>query len=137
MVLLVSFKEYVSNSKAQIIRFLIVGSSSALIDISLLILLKEKLNFSPVLAVATNQIFIIGYNFLLNKYWSFNTKKKPLSQFIRYVILVAGNYFASIILMYLLYDLAGLNYKIVRALSIGLLSSLNFILYRYWVYKEK
>ncbi|MFA6514368.1 MAG: GtrA family protein [Patescibacteria group bacterium] len=137
MNLIIKFKDYLFNSKGQIARFLVVGSSSALIDIGLLIFLKEKINFTPVLAVATNQIIIIIYNFLLNKYWSFETRKKPLRQFSRYVILVAFNYFASIILMYLLYSLIGIDYKIVRLVSIGLLFSCNFIAYKHWVYKER
>lgn len=127
----------ISGLKIQIIRFLIVGFSSAFIDIGLLILFKEKLNFNPVLAVAINQIFVITYNFLLNKYWSFTSKRQPLRQFGRYIILVIFNYLASIGIMYLLYNLADLNYKVIRVLSIGLLFCFNFMLYKYWVYNEK
>jgi len=104
---------------------------------ALLIVLKEKFNFSPTLAIATNQIFVVIYNFLLNKHWSFETKKMPIQQFSRYVILVIFNYLTSIDLMYLFYDIFGINYKIVRLFSIALLFVINFIFYKYWVYKEK
>ena len=133
---LVKFKEYFISSRRQIIKFLVVGVSSALIDIGLLIILTEKAHFYPVWAVASNQIFIIAYNFLLNKYWSFETTKKPIKQFGRYIILVSFNYFASVVLMYLLYDVAGINYKVVRLFSIGLLFIFNFLAYKHWVYKE-
>lgn len=134
---MLKIKNYLVNSKTQIIKFVVVGSSSALIDIALLVILKEKAHFTPVLAVATNQLIVITYNFLLNKYWSFETSKKPLRQFSRYIVLVAFNYFASIILMYLLYDIIGINYKLVRLASIGLMFSFNFLVYKHWVYKEK
>jgi len=128
---------YINNSKHQIVKFFIVGCSSVLIDMALLIVLKEKFNFSPTLAIATNQIFVVIYNFLLNKHWSFETKKMPIQQFSRYVILVIFNYLTSIDLMYLFYDIFGINYKIVRLFSIALLFVINFIFYKYWVYKEK
>lgn len=136
MGIILKFKQYIVNSKYQIARFLITGISSAIMDIGLLIILKEKANFRPVFAVATNQVFVIAYNFLMNKYWSFATKKMPLRQFGRYIILVFLNYFFSIALMYLFYDLVGIDYKLVRLSSITLLFVVNFIFYKYWVYKE-
>jgi len=128
---------YINNFKHQIVKFFIVGCSSVLIDMVLLIVLKEKFNFSPTFAVATNQIFVISYNFLLNKYWSFETKKVPVKQFGRYTILVIFNYLISIGLMYLLYNIFRIDYKIVRLFSIAMLFVINFILYKDWVYKEK
>jgi len=136
MNLIAGLKQYIIKSRRQIIKFLIVGFSSALLDVGLLIILKEKANFHPVWAVAVNQIFIIAYNFLLNKYWSFETSRQPIRQFGRYVTLVIFNYFLSISLMYWLYDVAGMNYKLVRIFSIGLLFIINFIIYKHWVYKE-
>lgn len=130
-------KNYFIDSKSQIVKYITVGLSSAFIDLFLLIMLREKANFTPVLAVATNQIIVICYNFLLNKYWSFETKKEPLRQFSRYAVLVVFNYFSSIILMYLFYNVIGINYKIVRIASIAMLFSFNFVAYKYWVYKEK
>lgn len=137
MNLFLKLKKYISQSRAQITKFLVVGASSALIDLALLILLKEYWGFKPTMAVALNQIFIILYNFLLNKYWSFETNKKPFHQFSRYVALVAFNYLLSILLMYVFHELIGLDYKLVRLGSIGLLFMFNFVVYKHWVYKEK
>ncbi len=136
MALVTKLKTYILSAKGQIIKFLIVGLSSTVIDLLLLIIFKEVLKFSPVWAVATSQLFIISYNFLLNKYWSFAMKSKTAKQFGRYIILVLFNYIASIMLMYLLYELAGFNYKLVRLFSITVLFSFNFIIYKHWVYKE-
>jgi putative flippase GtrA len=129
-------KQYITSSKHQIVKFLVVGISTTILDLSLLIVLKEKANFHPVFAVATSQIIVITCNFLMNKYWSFDSKKIPLQQFSRYLVLVAINYFSSISLMYLFYEVLGINYKIVRLFSIALLFMINFIVYKHWVYKE-
>ena len=53
-------KSYILKAQNQIIKFMVVGSSSALIDISLLFILTERAHLYPVWAVAINQIFIIS-----------------------------------------------------------------------------
>lgn len=134
--ILVSIKNYIVLAKYQILKFLLIGGSSTLIDVMLLFLLKEKAHLPAVLAVALEQILIIAYNFLLNKYWTFQSKKIPWQQLQRYFVLVLGNYLAAIFLMYFMHQLLGFNYIIVRLITIALVAFVNFILYKHWVYKE-
>lgn len=134
--IIIKLKQYIKNAKYQIIKYLIIGISSTVLDIWLLISLKEIVSFRPTSAVAINQIFVIAYNFLLNKYWSFNTRQQPLRQFSRYIILVGLNYSAAIFLMYIFHDILSINYILVRISSIALLFIINFIFYKHWVYQE-
>lgn len=136
MAVILKLKQYIKTSQHQFIKFLVIGMSSTIIDILLLILLKEKANLRPTFAVAINQIPVIAYNFLMNKYWSFKTTKQLFRQFGRYIILVGLNYSASILFMYIFHDLIDINYIVVRLASIVLLIIINFICYQYWVYKE-
>lgn len=135
--MLQKLKLYIHSSKYQILRFLAVGVTSLFIDIGLLIFLIEKLHFRPVMAVATNQLFVILYNFILNKYWSFASKKIPFTQLIRYMTLVAFNYATSIAFMYVFHSILNMDYRVVRMSTIIILSIFNFICYKHWVYKEK
>jgi len=127
--------QYAKKTKQQFAKFFIIGISSTLIDLGLLIFLKEKINLNPVLAVVINQIFVIIYSFLMNKYWSFQSKNLPVKQFFRYLILVSANYLISILLMLIFNHFIGINYQIVRISSIGILFIFNFIFYKHWVYK--
>lgn len=129
--------KYIKKFKVQLSRFLIIGVTSTIIDLFSLFILKEKLNFNPVFAVSINQFFVIMYNFLLNKYWSFNSKKMPLQQFIKYLILVLFNYLISIFLMYIFYQKLHINYIVIRLFSICFMFIVNFILYKNWIYKDK
>ncbi|MFH1457103.1 MAG: GtrA family protein [Patescibacteria group bacterium] len=122
--------------KKNFFKFFIVGVSSLILDMLLLIFLKENLGFSAVSAVALNQIIVVVYNFILNKYWSFETKKMLLQQFIRYLILVLINYFFSIMSMYFFSGVIGINYQLVRLLTIACLFIFNFVFYKNWVYRE-
>ena len=129
--------KYIKKFKVQLSRFLIICVTSTIIDLFSLFILKEKLNFNPVFAVSINQFFVIMYNFLLNKYWSFNSKKMPLQQFIKYLILVLFNYLISIFLMYIFYQKLHINYIVIRLFSICFMFIVNFILYKNWIYKDK
>lgn len=129
-------KQYIISSRQQFIKFFIIGLSTVVLDLSFVIFLKEKVGLRPVFAVAVSQIFIIVYGFLMNKYWSFKSKQIPLKQFSRFVILAFLNYCSSIVLMYIFYDLMALNYKLIRLCTIALLSMINFVCYKHWVYKE-
>lgn len=126
---------YFKNSQTQILKFLVIGLSSTLLDLFLLFLLKEKIHLSAVTALYFNQIVVILYNFLLNKYWSFQSKQMVWQQFVRYLILVLFNYLMSVFLMYLFHEILDFNYLLVRIFSICLMFSLNFFMYKHWVYR--
>lgn len=133
---LLRLAKYLHASKKQIAKFLLVGVSSAMLDLGLLVVLKEQLHLRPFLAVAIDQIIVISFNFLVNKFWSFGSKTLSVKQLIRYLSLVGFNYCSSIVLMYIFSEIIGINYLIVRVGSIGLLMSFNFVMYKHWVYKE-
>jgi putative flippase GtrA len=119
----------------QFLKFFIVGVSSTVLDILLLITFKELIGLHPAGAVALNQIIIISFNFLLNKYWSFNSKEKTHRQIVRYLTLFMCNYFCAIGIMYLFYEVIGIHYIIVRLGTIALFMLTNFLAYKHWVYK--
>jgi len=128
---------FLKNNWYQILKFLIVGISTAFIDLISLIILKEKFSFSPVWAVVLNQILVVAYNFSLNKHWSFNNRSKSWPQIIKYGSLLLVNYLISITLMAIFTKVFAIDYRLVRLGSIGLMFVINFIAYKYWVYKEK
>jgi putative flippase GtrA len=123
------------NLRQQFIRYFIIGFSGFFLDIFSLILLKEYLFLSATLAVIINQIFIIIYNFNLNKYWTFKNKEVDPKQFLRYITLVLFNYIFSIIMMYLFNELFNFDYRLVRTATIIIMVLWNFFIYKFWVYK--
>lgn len=117
-------------------RYLIVGGSSALLDIGLLILLKNVFHISATFALALEQIFINIYNFTLQKYWTFSHTGKVGPPIRRYLTLLLTNYFFSLLMMYLWHEKLGFDYRIVRIATIILLVPTNFFLYKFWVYRK-
>jgi len=119
----------------QFIKYFIIGISGVILDIGSLVLLKEYFHLMPVVAVVINQVFLLAFNFTLNKYWSFRDHQLPHRQMMRYLMLAGFDYLFSITIMYYFNQLLGYDYRLVRIASIAAMVSWNFFLYKYWVYK--
>ncbi len=127
---------YIIKARKQLFRYFVVGTSGFGLDFLTLVGFKELLGLSPTLAVVCNQAIVLAYNFTLNKYWSFESKAMPRKQLVRYLTLAAWNYIFSVTAMYLLNELFGMHYVLARMLSVMVMVSWNFLLYRHWVYAE-
>ena len=126
---------YFWSVRREFAKYFIVGFSGLFFDMGTLILFKEKFGMAPVVAVILNQIILLNYNFLLNKYWSFRNREMPHKQLVRYFILTAFNYIFAVGTMYFFNHILNFDYRFVRIATIAIMVSWNFLLYKYWVYR--
>ena len=124
------------EEKIKFLRYLVVGFSGLFLDIGTLYILSRTFGINPTLAVCINQVILIGYNFTLNKYWTFGGGGMPHKQFVRYLVLVTFNYIFSGIVMYGFNEIGGYDEILVRIGAIAIMTLWNFILYKNWVYKS-
>jgi len=128
---------YLWSLRREFAKYFIVGFGSMLFDIGTLILFTAGFGLVPVVSVILNQAIVLSANFTLNKYWSFRNRALPHKQLVRYLALAGWNYFFSVASMYLLNGQLGVDYRLARLMSIIVMVSWNFFLYKYWVYREK
>jgi putative flippase GtrA len=128
---------YLWSLRRQFAKYFITGVSAVIIDMGSLIFLKEIMGITPIIAVIINQVFIVIFVFLLNKYWSFRNKAWSHSQVVRFLTVVIFDYFFAVGAMYIFNGKLGFDYRLVRLASIALAVSWNFFLYKYWVYVQK
>ncbi|MFA7662929.1 MAG: GtrA family protein, partial [Patescibacteria group bacterium] len=84
------------------IKYGLVGTSGAVIDLGLLYLLVEFLNFNPVVAGSISFILAVVNNFYWNKIWTFeNTSKDYGKQFGKFLLVSLAGLGLTAILMYL------------------------------------
>ncbi|PIZ96344.1 MAG: hypothetical protein COX80_01560, partial [Candidatus Magasanikbacteria bacterium CG_4_10_14_0_2_um_filter_33_14] len=69
--------QYAWSVRHQFTKYFIVGISGVFLDLATLIFFKEFFGFNATVAVVCNQILMLTYNFILNKYWSFKNKEIP------------------------------------------------------------
>lgn len=122
------------SMRAQFIRYFIIGINGVVLDILTLWLLKKYLNVNPTVAVVINQIFLINYVFLLNKYWAFKARGMGHKQIVKFYLVAGLNYLISVAWMWFFNHQLHYNYIAVRIVNIALAVSWNFLLYKYFVY---
>ncbi len=122
--------------RKQLLRYFVTGVSAVILDILTLFVFKEYLHIRPVWSVVINQVLILNYVFFLNKYWSFEEKNgAPHKQALRFFILQAFNYAFSVFVMWLFNEKFAFNYLLVRLACIILMTSWNYLIYKFWVYR--
>ncbi|MDQ1246666.1 MAG: hypothetical protein QG597_1034 [Actinomycetota bacterium] len=120
---------------AQIVRYLTVGVLSAIADIGGLWLLHGVLGVWLPLAAATSFLASFAVNFTLNQRWTFGaqTAHTP-AQLVRFTVLVAAN---TVLTSAGVSGLAaaGLNYLVAKVIVVCILTLLNFVVLRLWVFR--
>lgn len=125
---------WVQNERVRITKYLITGFSAVGLDAGLYILLTRVFDISEVPANVCTTTIAATFVFLMNKYWSFNNHTGTLRQTRRYLILFAFNYLSSQTAFYLLVEKVEAHDLIVKFALIGVMTTWNFLLYKYWVY---
>lgn len=118
------------------VRFVLVGGVSAAIDTGLLWLLHGVLGvWLPVATFAgVSTAFVV--NFLLNRWWVFGSASPAGGQLVRYLMLAAVNWGLTVLGVSTL-AAAGTNYLVARLSVLAVLTVLNFIGYRTWVFRDR
>lgn len=119
----------------QFVRYIITGVLSFITEISLLFVLTEYAGLWYIFSNTIAYVVVFWLNFLLNKFWSFASRKDFRRQLKLYSMLFIFNLGATSALMYLLTDIAGLCYLISKVLVVGMVVTWNFFLYKKVIYK--
>lgn len=122
---------------AQIARYLVVGLTSAAVDIGGLWLLHGVFGIPLPIAAAVSFLASFVVNFTLNQRWTFGaqTAHTP-AQLVRFTILVVANTILTSAGVTGLASL-GLNYLVGKVIVVAVLTVLNFLMLRLWVFQHR
>ncbi|MEV1288919.1 GtrA family protein [Micromonospora sp. NPDC049679] len=115
------------------VRFLVVGGVSAGIDAGLLWLLHGVAGVQLEVATLIAVVSAFVVNFLLNRGWVFGATGTPHGQFARYLTLAALNWILTVVSVSGLVAL-GVHYLVARMAVLAVLTVVNFLAYRSWVF---
>lgn len=112
----------------KIIRYLISGSTAALVNMGVLFVSVEYFQLWYIIASSVAFVFGVITSYSMHKFWTFkdkNTEGMHLQffQFTGFALLMLG---LNALLMYVLVDLAGVWYMLAQFINIVLTSVLNF-----------
>lgn len=123
------------ETRDQLIRYIIVGFLSVGLDFILVFGLTEFAKLWYILSKSIAYIIGFWFNFLLNRYWSFNARQNFVRQIKLYAILFVFNFCITNSLMFLLTDKFKIYYLISNIFVIGIMTIWNFFLYKKVIYK--
>lgn len=120
--------------RRELVRYVMVGIGSFVIDYGLFFVLHSLMNVWYLGATAISQTIALLFNFFSNRHWSFKKTGATHKQLFRYCLLQAWNYAFAIIALYALVTFGDVSPLISKLIIIPIISSWNFLLYKYFVY---
>jgi len=118
------------------IKYSIVGTSGAIVDLTALYLLVELAGINVYVAAVFSFILAVINNFLLNKFWTFNDKNPNYSkQFIKFLSVSIFGLMLTLSFMYLFIDVVGIWYMLAKAITTLIVLFWNYTLNRFWTFK--
>ncbi|HEX3027958.1 MAG TPA: GtrA family protein [Clostridia bacterium] len=124
------------KSLMQFAKYLVTGVLAAVTEYGLFILLKNYVGLWYMFANIPAYFAGFWISFLLNRFWSFNSKENFKKQLLQYFALFSINLCVQSILLYLLTGPAGIPSSISKIFVMGLIVLWNFIIFKKIIYKN-
>jgi putative flippase GtrA len=135
------FKEFLSRYIdvkiiPQILKYLVVGTSSAFFEILFFYILLNILKANLLLSNTIAYTIIFCYNYILQRKWAFKSSSNISKQILQYGILFCFNLFVSNILIVVFYQHLNIHEIIAKMMTIGVVVSWNFVIYKKIIFKQ-
>lgn len=119
------------------VRYLFVGGSTFVLDFGILILLHGQLDVGIAAATSVAYWISIVYNFILNRYWTFDAREKDSLQrhITTYFLLLVANYFFAVI--FVSYASDHINYVWAKAIAVIIQMIWTYPVYKHYIFTEK
>ncbi len=123
---------WASVDSGEILRFLIVGGLSALMNTTIIVIFTELLGLHYLLSFLLCFLLVTGTGFILNRQWSFRVGgMAQWHEAARYCVVAVGGVITAMAISWGFVRL-GLPYYIAVTLAACFLAPVNFISHRYW-----
>lgn len=128
---------YINNNK-KILKFLLVWTSSTLIDITFLYIFVDILKLKLFLWIVLSFLLAVINWYIWNKFWTFRDNSiKYKRQFIKFLFVSIVWLFLTILFMYLFSIVLWIYYLIAKFITSFIVVIWNFLWNKYWTFKTK
>lgn len=109
------------------LKFCIVGSSGMLVDFGTTWLLKEKVKINKYLANSAGFILAATSNYLLNRFWTFEScNTRIITEYLSFILVSVIGLGINNAVVYLLTERIRLNFYLSKLFAIGVVTLWNF-----------
>ncbi|HUS49331.1 MAG TPA: GtrA family protein [Candidatus Paceibacterota bacterium] len=119
-------------------RFVVVGVINTLIHLSVLYILTEFFSVYYILSSLLAFLVAVTNSFIMNTLWTFkrDIKHKTITRYGKFFLISIISSFSNLFFLYLFTELFGIWYMFSQIIAIGLTLMMNFIGYKFWIFKE-
>jgi putative flippase GtrA len=118
------------------VRYLLVGGTTFVLDFGILVLLHGVMNIGIAAATSVAYWLSIIYNFILNRYWTFDSREKDSLQrhITTYFFLLVINYFFVVI--FVSYASGHINYIEAKAIAVIIQMIWTYPVYKHYIFTK-
>ncbi len=118
--------------------FVVVGLISAVANYGIFYILLRSAHWQYQLASATGFVSGMAVGYPLNRSWTFQQKRDHgnFRRLPHYILVYLISLAASLLFLYVLVDLLGLDARLANLFAIGLSTMTNFVGTRFWVFRH-
>lgn len=118
-----------------LVRYVITGGTTFMLDILLLVLLHGYLNVNLVIATSVAYWTAIAFNFFVNRQWTFGaTDTHIVKHLTAYLTLLGANYLFTVAFVGIASAL-GMHYTIAKVLAVILQTSWTYLAYKKIIFR--
>ncbi|RMD45280.1 glycosyltransferase family 2 protein [Candidatus Pacearchaeota archaeon] len=135
---LAGYLKYKKTVINEFVKFGIVGTTGAIINLSILYLLTEKLGLYYILSAIISFLVAMSSNFFLNKIWTFKEKIKIQikKKYLKFGVVSTFSLLVNLTFLYIFTEVFGIYYLISQAIAIAIAWLLNFIGNKIWTFQN-
>ena len=126
--------------RSSLFRFYVVGGSTTLLQLVLLFLLTDMLGIWYLLSAVIALLLSFMGNFYFNRVWTFSSgvrgKKGVTLQWCRFLVTGTTAMVLQVAVLYALSEFIMLWYMLSAAIAVVLVSLLNYLMNRNWVFRS-
>ena len=120
------------SAHIQFFRYLFVGASSALVDLGVYSWLVKIVGIDPYFSAFVGYGVGLAWNYIVSLLWIFQSKHDRHKEIVAVIAIAIGGLLWTWLIIYLLYDLLGIDEVIAKAISQVIVLGWNFGM-RKWV----
>jgi len=114
-------------------RFCIIGAINLILSILLIMMFVELFHSSYLVATSLNWIITNLIGFILNKQFTFRSfNTRWTKELIRYLFVMASSFLLSLMFMFLMVDIVGLNYLVSAVCMAFIMTVPNYFAHKFW-----
>jgi len=120
----------------KLLRFCVVGVSTALLQWGLLYAGVELAGIAPTPASSVGFIIVVIFNYLMHYSWTFAEPAPHTKTLSRYPVMISCGFLINGSIMYIGVSHFGINYLLIQAVAFVMVILWNFSLALLWVFRS-